>query len=157
MSLANPHQLIRQNLTKLIMLTFQTFVSLKVLGKHCAQYSKMAIVFFAYGDASMWPGNRPKLINHVKKISNKKFQIFFPHPNPIRHVELFTYCWTLQQLWEHESEISWQDYVKHRWRVAQERSLIFNSDPSEIALEVFIHLSVPDEAWTCLDWDPDPT
>ena len=92
-----------------------------------------------------------------EKKFNHNLQKNNPHLNPMRHVELFTYCCTLQQLWEYESEISWQDYVKHRWRVTQERSLIFNSDPSEIALEVFIPLSVPDEAWTCLDWDPDPT
>ena len=74
MFLAKLDKLIQQNLTKLIMLTFQTFVSLKVLGKQCEQYPKMAIIFFAFGDASMWPGNRPELINHVKKISIKIFK-----------------------------------------------------------------------------------
>ena len=47
---------------------FQLFVSLKVLRKQCVQYTKMAIVCFAFGDASMWPGNQPESINYEKEI-----------------------------------------------------------------------------------------
>ena len=60
---------IHRHLTKLIMLTyFQMLVSLKLLRKQCALYTKMVILSLAFGDASMWPGTGPESINYAKKI-----------------------------------------------------------------------------------------
>ena len=62
----------------------QTLVSLNVLRKQHAQYTK--IVSFAFANALlMWPGNFPESINYVKMFPINQGKNDFWHLNPTRN------------------------------------------------------------------------